>query len=173
MIDWFGKLGIMGYPLTICSVLALMFVIERLVFFMGLPRPDDYNHPLQKILANNPKDDGDIKDEMYLYEKALNRHMGFIRLIGNISPLLGLLGTLIGMIQAFKDLAAHQGPVVPSILAGGLWQALLTTAFGLSVAVVCVTVGGVLTLWGNSHMSCLKASLNKRFRQQKSPKYNV
>lgn len=55
--------------------------------------------------------------------------------IGTLAPLLGLLGTVLGMIQAFAQLE-HAGPVVdPSILSGGIWEALLTTAVGLSVAI--------------------------------------
>lgn len=54
------------------------------------------------------------------------------------SPLLGLLGTVLGMIEAFRQLASSGSQVDPSVLSGGIWQALLTTAAGLSVAIPVV-----------------------------------
>ncbi|WP_425093554.1 MotA/TolQ/ExbB proton channel family protein [Tropicimonas sp. S265A] len=56
-------------------------------------------------------------------------------LIGMIAPLLGLLGTVLGMIQSFRSLELAAGSANASILAGGIWQALLTTAAGLVVAI--------------------------------------
>ena len=55
--------------------------------------------------------------------------------IATISPLLGLLGTVIGMIDSFNELELGGSLVDPSILAGGIWTALLTTAMGLIVAI--------------------------------------
>lgn len=54
--------------------------------------------------------------------------------IAQLAPLLGLLGTVLGMIEAFQALQAAGAQVDPSALAGGIWVALLTTAAGLSVA---------------------------------------
>lgn len=54
--------------------------------------------------------------------------------IAQISPLLGLFGTVLGMIEAFQSLQGAGNAVDPSILAGGIWVALLTTAVGLAVA---------------------------------------
>ena len=56
-------------------------------------------------------------------------------LIAVISPLLGLTGTVTGMINAFQVIAASQVQVKPSMLAGGIWEALITTAAGLFVAI--------------------------------------
>lgn len=55
--------------------------------------------------------------------------------IAHLSPLLGLLGTVMGLITAFMRLEEVDSRVDPSILAGGIWEALLTTAFGLTVAI--------------------------------------
>lgn len=55
--------------------------------------------------------------------------------IAQVAPLLGLLGTVLGMIDAFQTIATVQSAVNPAMLAGGIWVALLTTAFGLIVAV--------------------------------------
>ncbi len=58
-----------------------------------------------------------------------------LELIASLSPLLGLLGTVLGMIEAFKRLESAGNQVDPAILSGGIWQALLTTAVGLIVAI--------------------------------------
>lgn len=55
--------------------------------------------------------------------------------IAHLSPLLGLLGTVTGMITAFMRLEEAGSHVDPAILSGGIWEALLTTAFGLTVAI--------------------------------------
>lgn len=56
-------------------------------------------------------------------------------LIATVAPLVGLLGTVLGMIAAFQALEATGGAASPSDLAGGIWQALLTTAAGMAVAI--------------------------------------
>ena len=58
-----------------------------------------------------------------------------LALIASISPLIGLLGTVIGMIAAFQTLQEAGNRVDPSILSGGIWVALLTTAAGLIIAI--------------------------------------
>ena len=67
--------------------------------------------------------------------RNLESYLRGLEVIANLSPLLGLLGTVIGMIKAFARLESAGTKVDPSILAGGIWEALLTTAFGLSVAI--------------------------------------
>jgi biopolymer transport protein ExbB len=58
-----------------------------------------------------------------------------LELIALIAPLLGLLGTVLGMIEAFRQVQDSAGVADPAALAGGIWQALLTTAAGMAVAI--------------------------------------
>ncbi len=71
----------------------------------------------------------------------LRRYLRGIEVIAQSAPLLGLLGTVIGMIEAFNKLAASGTAVNPALLAGGIWTALLATAMGLGVALVFSTLG--------------------------------
>ncbi len=73
---------------------------------------------------------------------SARRYLKVLDLIATLSPLLGLLGTVFGMIEAFKRLEEAGSTVDPSILSGGIWEALLTTAMGLSVAIPVVFVLG-------------------------------
>lgn len=67
--------------------------------------------------------------------ERLRSWMHALELIANLSPLLGLLGTVLGMIEAFRKLESAGNQVDPALLSGGIWQALLTTAVGLIVAI--------------------------------------
>lgn len=69
-----------------------------------------------------------------------------LELIAMIGPLLGLLGTVLGMIQSFQELEMAQGSANASILAGGIWEALLTTAAGLLVAIPAAVGAGLLSV---------------------------
>ena len=69
-----------------------------------------------------------------------------LELIAMIGPLLGLLGTVLGMIQSFQELELAQGSANASILAGGIWEALLTTAAGLLVAIPAAVAAGLLSV---------------------------
>lgn len=70
----------------------------------------------------------------------LRSHLRGLEVIATLSPLLGLLGTVLGMIEAFQQLEQAGRQVDPTVLSGGIWEALLTTAAGLSVAVPAVIV---------------------------------
>ncbi|MBA7661277.1 Tol-Pal system protein TolQ [subsurface metagenome] len=67
--------------------------------------------------------------------RNLEKHLRGLAIIGNITPLLGLLGTVTGMIRAFMKIQELGGRVDANVLAGGIWEALLTTAAGLSVGI--------------------------------------
>ena len=71
---------------------------------------------------------------------GLERGLPLLSLIATVSPLLGLLGTVLGMIDAFQQLEGAGDRVDPAILSGGIWEALLTTAAGLSVAIPCAAL---------------------------------
>jgi len=66
--------------------------------------------------------------------RGLSRYLQALATIANIAPILGLLGTVIGMIKAFMTIQEMGGKVNAAVLAGGIWEAMLTTALGLSVA---------------------------------------
>lgn len=75
----------------------------------------------------------------------LARHLRLLDVIAMTSPLLGLLGTVLGMIQAFRDLELAGGGANAAALAGGVWQALLTTAMGLIVAIPAGVAAGLMS----------------------------
>jgi len=66
----------------------------------------------------------------------LEHRLGILASIAGIAPLMGFLGTVMGMIGAFRTVQGLGGAVNPSDLAGGIWEALVTTAFGLTVGII-------------------------------------
>jgi biopolymer transport protein ExbB len=76
-----------------------------------------------------------LKREGNRYLAELDSHMKLLSSIAHVSPLLGLLGTVAGLVAAFYQIELNSGHVNPTDLAGGIWEALLTTVAGLMVGI--------------------------------------
>jgi biopolymer transport protein ExbB len=72
--------------------------------------------------------------------KKLESGLGVVASIGSIAPMLGFFGTVLGMIKAFMQIEVLGGGVNPSRLAGGIWEALVTTAAGLAVGIIFLLI---------------------------------
>jgi biopolymer transport protein ExbB len=88
--------------------------------------------------------------------RELSRYLQALATIGNITPLLGLLGTVLGMIKAFMVIQEMGGKVNASVLAGGIWEAMLTTALGLAVALPTMVAHSYLSARVDRHESQLQ-----------------
>jgi biopolymer transport protein TolQ len=79
----------------------------------------------------------EVMDGFLLMERpALEKNLGFLNTLGNNAPFIGLLGTVLGVVKAFADLAGSQGN--PSVVMAGISEALVATAIGLFVAIPAV-----------------------------------
>ena len=100
-----------------------------------------------------------VREEcLRLANKNLNearRGLRIIDLIITIAPLVGLLGTVLGMIEAFQALQDSGAQADPSALAGGIWEALLTTAAGMGIAIPA----SILLSWYDSVVSNIQADI--------------
>ena len=76
--------------------------------------------------------------------ETLGRHLRTLEVLAVVSPLMGLLGTVLGMIESFQQLELAGGSANAAILAAGIWQALLTTAMGLIVAIPAAVAANLL-----------------------------
>ena len=150
------------WPILLESILALWVIIERVIFtFIILPRR---RKALLELIENAEITDNDKIPEtgdsiqnikrsirkaheegslnvslLSLHAERLigeaERRLSILHIVAQSAPLLGLLGTVTGMIRAFIRIEALGGQVNPSDLAGGIWEALITTATGLIVAI--------------------------------------
>jgi biopolymer transport protein ExbB len=144
--------GIVGYVILVLGAFGLLLVLYRLLYLSligarirrqlrNLAEPSDDN-PLGRILAvgngGNSINPANLElqiDEAVLRETPrLTRGEGLIKLLTGIAPLLGLLGTVVGMIITFQSISLF-GTGDPKLMANGISQALVTTALGLIVAI--------------------------------------
>jgi len=167
MPDLIAQIGPIFYPLLMLSFLGVIFIIERFVFFIRLPRlehAESYKEMCQE-LEDNANLSKNVRDELLSFRLAalqekLTRGIYMLRLIAVLSPMLGLLGTVLGMINAFKDIAGQTGPVVPSMIADGLWSAMLTTAYGLSIALPCLFAAFIYARIAEKRLQRFQVHLN-------------
>lgn len=146
MIDFFVKGGPLMWPILACSVLALALAITKaLQYWSAANRLSDSN---DAVLKRSPPEvapilegiDNGLDEKMIAFigtkqVRRLEKGLGILALISVIAPLLGFTGTVTGMIQAFRVIASQTvGRVEPSMVAGGIYEALITTAAGLFVA---------------------------------------
>jgi len=153
--DLLGRIqqgGIIGYIIITLGIAGLLLAcfrwldigLLRLKIKQQLKNPEtpNTNNPLGRILAiyqGNPKDNIDSLEvklqEAVLQEvPRLDRGLGTIKLLAAVAPLLGLLGTVVGMINTFQTITLV-GSTDPKLMAGGISQALVTTVLGLTMTV--------------------------------------
>ena len=103
-------------------------------------------HPVARVAAcylQNLHRPANLRTELVRREGSLQlerveKRLRVLAAISHLAPLLGLLGTVTGMVTAFATIEGLKQAANPSDLAGGIWEALLTTVFGLVVAIPCM-----------------------------------
>ena len=130
---------------------------------------ENSKNPLGRILKEGIKKYQAGKKEMeramtFAAEKEireLEKYLPALFTIGDVAPLLGLLGTVTGMIKAFMVIERLGGRVNASVLAGGIWEAMLTTALGLSVAIPTIVAHNYLVSKLRNFTAVLQERLNE------------
>jgi biopolymer transport protein ExbB len=112
-----------------------------------------------ECLRNPSLSEAQAREETTRYARArltdLRVGLRALELIATTAPLLGLLGTVLGMIDAFQALQEAGNRADPAALAGGIWEALLTTAAGMAVAIPA----GAALVWFESVCDRTQADL--------------
>lgn len=200
--ELFTRGGVVVWILAAYSSVGLAIVLERYFLFIRLRRfpksfipqldrlleqPDassrvsEFKGPEAKIIqAMVDADHEGVKDlhgvgtrvrshELQRMEFGL-RTLG---ILGNTAPLLGLLGTITGMIKAFMVIEQAGGKVDAQALAGGIWEAMITTGVGLAVAIPLLILlhflEGIVERRSQSMESCIALLLERRSSTQPSP----
>jgi biopolymer transport protein ExbB len=193
IISFFQKFGFVFWPLALCSVTALTFIIERLFTFIrsrskigteqfmssiteslrsenimeAVSTCEEAGGPLPNVLKagllkysqaqieerqiNKEEIQESIQEASLLEVPELERNLPVLATVAVVSPLFGLLGTVTGMINAFTTIAL-EGTGDPQQLAGGISQALLTTAGGLTIAIPCLIFYQLFDSWVNRYV---------------------
>jgi len=147
--------GLVGYIITGVGVFALILALWRFVVLSGisakvssqLKNPNDPkdNNPLGRVLKiskDNPNMDTEslelkLNEAVIKERPAIEAGLNLLKIIAMVAPLLGLLGTVTGMIVTFQQITIF-GAGDPKAMAGGISQALVTTVLGLCVAIPVV-----------------------------------
>lgn len=165
--------GLVVWVLVVLSVVATTIALAKLAQFWSLrPRIDTgalitrlelgdgevdvsgQRSPRAVVLARflalrqSPLDIAALREELarvaHRQIDSLASYLRGIEVIAMVAPLLGLFGTVLGMIEAFQAMEAAGSQVDPGVLSGGIWKALLTTAVGLAVAIPASMVHSAL-----------------------------
>lgn len=144
MWELFQQGGWVMYPILGCSVLSWAVIFERL-FHYGASCGKRNQARLQVLsrahaAAHAAGLGAEARERAVLrsagsFIKADGRGLAFLGAVAALGPLLGLFGTVLGMIELFRSLATSGAQPEFSDLVGGVWTALLTTAFGLVAAI--------------------------------------
>jgi len=154
LMDKFHEGGVVGYSIAALGAIGLLVAFIR---FVGLSNDSrkvsaqlkrdsaSTDNPLGRVLAAYESNQGSDTEtiELKLSEAALKEMPGltkgllFIKVVGVVAPLMGLLGTVTGMIKTFQVITLY-GAGDPKMMAGGISQALVTTVLGLVVAIPMV-----------------------------------
>ena len=133
-----AKIDAGQFMMKLRSVLQRGNVMEAINFCSKIDAP--LASILKKGLVKYPEGHDRIREAIENAGKEetfkLEHRLGILASVAGIAPLLGFLGTVTGMIAAFRTIELLSGAVNPSDLAGGIWEALLTTAFGLIVGII-------------------------------------
>lgn len=174
MLELLKQGGVVMYPLGLCSLLTVAVFLERLWRFLKADRdPQAVIEKARRALESNPggqwRDEpapavrvvgaalekrGESRNAMEDHLDAalsaenlrLSAHLGIVGTIGNIAPFIGLFGTVLGIIKAFRDIGIV-GAAGPAVVATGISEALIATASGLFVAVTAVIVYNLFIIW--------------------------
>lgn len=113
-----------------------------------------------RFLANDDRQEMATK-WLALERNYLKSRLQLVALIGTLAPLLGLLGTVFGIINMFIAIAHNTGPVTPVLLAEGMWTAMVTTALGLIIAIPSLAASHGFDLLSQRRLQSTQAVLNQ------------
>jgi biopolymer transport protein ExbB len=167
-LDYLCQGGWIMLPIVLCSVVMWTMIVERLLFFVGLSGRDLSVKEAIRILdqggeevagnglrsrfmrnvlgertGRHELDENVVRHASLRLRPELRRHLAAIAVLASVAPLLGLLGTVMGMVETFDVIAAFGTGNVQG-LSGGISVALITTESGLVVAIPGLFLSGVL-----------------------------
>jgi len=158
-------LGPLAYPLFFCSLVAFAILIERLMLLSFYSITKQLHRESLYVLGRHQLAERKIREEvaaiwLQKQQGKLAHGIRVLNIISLLAPLLGLLGTVIGLIQVFDSLGAHQGPIEPSLLAKGLGVAMKTTAGGLIIALPALLGAHGFQMWADRLIQGIEHSIN-------------
>lgn len=163
MQTYFEQLGPMLWPFVAISIFATAVILERIVVLTVawfevsaiLSKKVDYPFSVLEIA------------QISLQQKVMEwrKRLAFLSLVGTLSPLMGLFGTVWGLVLMFQNIAKSEQAVTPALLADGLWEAMYSTMAGLAIAMPCLLLYGLATAVVERMQSELTIFINRRWHE--------
>lgn len=167
--ELYVKIGPAGFVLVLAGLICFYLSVKNYIYLYLLGNNFDKimknmknDHNIESNLANpmiailndivktHANHSDDIKSEIAFlfnhYFRKTIRDITIIRIIAVISPLIGLLGTVLGLLQVFGSLAQSSNSDTQLLLASGLYSAIYTTVLGLSIAIPALVIFNLLAL---------------------------
>ena len=142
LIELINLGGPVNWVLAFLFLFCLCICIERIIYFAETfhSKKNSYIERLSNKIKETeklPEKDkkNQLEKECTLIYYEMNRGMWLINFISAVSPSLGLLGTVTGLISAFQGMNNAGGNLNIQDLSGGIWEAMLTTAFGMIISI--------------------------------------
>ena len=152
-LDIYTKLGVVALPLILCAVLCVFITISKILYYI---KSADY-----KFIFDLKSEE---EQELEITQLAIgyNKNVRVLKIIAVISPLLGLLGTVLGIIKAFQEIADSTKAVAPNLIADGIWEAMLTTAAGLFIAIPTLLLAHAFSAYSERLIADITYQVNKQ-----------
>ncbi|MFT6906416.1 MAG: biopolymer transport protein ExbB [Oleiphilaceae bacterium] len=159
------QLGPLSYPLFLCSLFALSILVESFSVLSYHSLSSYMNSESQQLIKQHGLAPRGVREDIarvWLHKQQIQLQSGIrlLNILALLAPLLGLLGTVIGLIQVFDSLAIHRGPIEPSMLADGLGVAMKTTAAGLVIALPALLGAHGFQIWVDKIVQTIEQKMN-------------
>ena len=145
-----ASLGLLAIPLFICLSVVFVITIERTIFFLFVFKKENAISLVQDIILKNKLYPKHLREDLLSVElddlqKSLTFGLNLLKFIASIATMLGLLGTVIGMIDVFSSISEIKIAVSPAVISVGIKKAMYTTAYGLVIAILSLFISHVFS----------------------------
>lgn len=159
------QLGPLTYPLFLSLLMSLIIIIERLCVLSYYSLSNTLARGSANLVKHHHSAGRALREEiaaiwLQAQHIKLSNGIRLLNIITLLAPLLGLLGTVIGLIQVFDSLGSHHGPIEPSMLAEGLGIAMKTTAAGLGIAIPTLLCAHGFQIWSDKLVQSTEKKMN-------------
>ena len=158
-------LGPVGIPLVLCSIITAAIFIERSIVLIVNSTHKGLAARSNALLVEHQHTSKQLREDISniwlgKQQARLSSGIRILNIVTLLAPILGLLGTVIGLIQVFETLGLQTGAIKPSQLAEGLGIAMKTTAAGLIIAIPAMLGAHLFELWADRLITTTTHRLN-------------
>lgn len=169
-MDFFNAVGLMAYPLLVTSIIALAIIFDRVVHFAKAIKvyrekdraPNGVLHQLHGLKHTSlTQRENWCALQIQELQNQWKKRLTLLSLLATLSPLMGLFGTVWGLVLMFKNIAHSNQNVTPAVLADGLWEAMYSTVAGLAIAMCCLLASGLFNALKDQLIAQLTLAFNR------------